>query len=283
MIIRAAYNSTGTDANPYVKKSTSKNKTAIRIGIAYVFSMIPVLAAITYLGNPLFVVLSSLTIFLVFSTILMLLPDDCYQQAKVHPVFSAKISTVMRLGYITTIFTSLAVLHLLADPWAPIYYFVLWLVPIFTSFSFFMILRQVVQHGNGDRGWITNTRVFFVNQFINFCVFPIGQDYHLPHHLYSTVPHYRLKKLHALLMEYPEYKKDAINVHGYFRSPENPQIHPTVVDVLGDDYASKNFRGVHIDNTVLDDNEVEDKEGIIKTGEREIQKAEELAREKSML
>ena len=189
----------------------------------------------------------------------------------------------MRLGYITTTFTTLAVLHLMVDPWAPIYYFALWLVPIFTSFSFFMILRQVVQHGNGDRGWITNTRVFFVNQFINFCVFPIGQDFHLPHHLYSTVPHYRLKKLHAILMEYPEYQKDAINVHGYFHSPETPQIHPTVVEVLGDNYASKNFRGVHIDNTVLDDNEVEDKEGIINTGEREKQKAEASAREKSML
>ena len=283
MIIRAAYNSTGTDANPYVKKSTSKNKVAIRIAIAYVFSMIPVLAVITWLGNPITVVLSSLGIFVLFSTILLMLSKDCYQQAKIHPVFSAKTSTVMRLGYVTTVFTSLAVLHLTVDPWAPIYYFMLWLVPIFTSFSFFMILRQVVQHGNGDRGWITNTRVFFVNQFINFCVFPIGQDYHLPHHLYSTVPHYRLKKLHAILMEYPEYQKDAINVHGYFHSPETPQIHPTVVEVLGDNYASKNFRGVHIDNTVLDDNEVEDKEGIINTGEREKQKAEASAREKSML
>lgn len=84
-------------------------------------------------------------------------------------------------------------------------------------------------------------------------------------------------------MEYPEYQKDAINVHGYFHSPETPQIHPTVVEVLGDNYASKNFRGVHIDNTVLDDNDVEDKEGIISTGEREKRKAEELAREKSVL
>jgi hypothetical protein len=55
------------------------------------------------------------------------------------------------------------------------------------------------------------------------------------------------------------------------------------VDVLGDNYASKSFRGVHIDNTVLDDNEVDDKEGIINTGEREKQKAEASAREKSML
>lgn len=29
-----------------------------------------------------------------------------------------------------------------------------------TSFPFFMALRQVIQHGNGDRGRLSNTRVF---------------------------------------------------------------------------------------------------------------------------
>jgi len=33
---------------------------------------------------------------------------------------------------------------------AAVYYFLLWVVPLLTSFSFFMILRQLVQHGNGD-------------------------------------------------------------------------------------------------------------------------------------
>ncbi len=63
-------------------------------------------------------------------------------------------------------------------------YVLLWLVPLFTSFSFFMILRQLVQHGNGDRGKLTNTRTFLLAPLINFAVFPMGQDYHLPHHLY---------------------------------------------------------------------------------------------------
>jgi len=280
MLIRAVYNSTGTDSNPYVKKSSSKNKIAIKISITYVFSLIPALIALAWLGNPIIVASAALINFLVFSAILSLLPLDCYQQAKVHPVFSPKTTTVLRLGYVTVVFTSLALLHLTVDPWAPVYYFCLWLIPIFTSFSFFMILRQVVQHGNGDRGKITNTRTFFVNKLINFCV-PMGQDYHLPHHLYSTVPHYRLKKLHTLLMEYPEYKKEAVNVHGYFRSPENPKVHPTVVDVLGDEYSSKEFKGIHIDYSVLDNNEVEEKQEIINAGEKEKKKAEESAHQHS--
>jgi fatty acid desaturase len=149
---------------------------------------------------------------------------------------------------------------------------VLWLVPIFTSFSFFMILRQWVQHGNADRGWLTNTRSFFVGRFINFSVFPIGQDYHLPHHLYATVPHYRLKHLHTALLAYPEYEAEAVQVHGYFVSPEKPQVHPTVLDVLGPEHAPRRFRGVHIDDTVLEDVEVEEKAEILREGAAEVQR-----------
>ena len=65
-----------------------------------------------------------------------------------------------------------------------------------------MIMRQLVQHGNGDRGWLTNTRTFLVAPAIRFAVFPLGQDYHLPHHVFATIPHYRLKKLHEHLMQY---------------------------------------------------------------------------------
>jgi hypothetical protein len=42
-------------------------------------------------------------------------------------------------------------------PWG-LYYFVLWVVPIFTTFSFFMILRQTVQHGNASRHPFTDQK-----------------------------------------------------------------------------------------------------------------------------
>jgi fatty acid desaturase len=187
-------------------------------------------------------------------------------------VFSQRTATILRVTFITLVFNVIAWLALLADPWAPLYYFLLWLVPIFTSFSFFMILRQLVQHGNADRGWLTNTRIFFVSQFIRFSVFPMGQDFHLPHHLFASVPHYRLRRLHEALLEYPEYRQQAVEVHGYFASPERPQEHPTVLDVLGPQFAAKEFRGVHIDDTVLEDEEVEDKDAILREGREESQR-----------
>ena len=75
--------------------------------------------------------------------------------------------------------------------------------------------------------------------------------------------------LNEALLAYPEYREEAVEVHGYFRSPEHPQVHPTVIDVLGPEYAAKEFRGVHIDNSVLDDCEVDQKEQIFAEGEQE--------------
>ena len=112
-----------------------------------------------------------------------------------------------------------------------------------------MILRQLVQHGNGDRGWLTNTRIFFVNPMIKFAVFPLGQDYHLPHHLFASVPHYRLRKLHATLLQCAEYRGQAVEVEGYFLPRERPQTKPTVLDVLS--RAPQRADVVYIDNEVL--------------------------------
>src|SRR5262249_12713132 len=151
------------------------------------------------------------------------LPATQFHQSRLHPVVSQRMMTLMRITYLTALFCGLAWVQHSTGVWAWAYYALLWVVPIFTSFSFFMILRQLVQQGNGDSGWLTNTRLFFVQRALNFAVFPIGQDYHLPHHVYATVPHYRLKELHEILVEYPEYREQAVEVHGYFRSPEKPQ------------------------------------------------------------
>ena len=55
-------------------------------------------------------------------------------------------------------------------------------------------------------------------------------------------------------------------VVGYFLSPEKPQIHPTVVDVVGPDYAPKTAE-VHIDNEVMGDGNFRDREAIEREAE----------------
>ena len=85
---------------------------------------------------------------------------------------------------------------------------------------------------------LTNTRIFHVGKMIGMAVFPIGMDYHLPHHLYPMVPHFRLRQLHRLLMETVAYRDSLTLVDGYFFHSEHPPAHPTVLDLMAEERAS---------------------------------------------
>ena len=199
MRIRAAYNAIPTDKNPYLKKGWKPNKTTVRVGMLYMLALVGVLTWCVYDENTLLLAIVPAGMYAAIMAFYALIPEPMFHQSRVHPVISMRMMTLLRITYISLLFNGLAWLSLVT-PYAAAYYLLLWVVPIFTSFSFFMILRQLVQHGNGDRGWLTNTRVFFINPLINFSVFPMGQGYHLPHHLFASVPHYRLKELHEALV-----------------------------------------------------------------------------------
>ena len=264
MRIRAQYNATGTDKNPYMIKGQKPSKGAVRVGILYLLAMVATLTALFYLAQDWWVMpAATFAMWVIVVAVFLILPDHKYHQSKLRPVIHARYTSALRVGFITLLLTSLAVATKLTGAPAVPYFLLLWVAPLFTAFAFFMILRQLVQHGNGGRGWINNTRTFLVAPVIRFAVFPFGQDYHLPHHMYATVPHYRLKKLHTLLMRYDEYRAEALEVHGYFVSPERPQVHPTVVDVLGLEYAPRTA-DVHIDAEAVSVVEFNDKEGLAK-------------------
>jgi fatty acid desaturase len=267
MRIRAAYNATGTDKNPYLRKGQKPSKVAVRIGIFYLLALIGTLISLFYAETDLLLAIVPPAMWLGICLVYWKLPDNKFHQSRVHPVIPLRYMTMMRLGYITLLFTSFAWGTRLTGHWVTLYFFLLWIVPLFTSFAFFMILRQWVQHGNGDRGWLTNTRTFLINRFIHFSVFPMGQDYHLPHHMYASIPHYRLKQLHEVLIQYPEYRDEAIVVEGYFYPPHLPQKYPTVIDILGPEYSQKHCHSIHIDNSVMDDGDFEDKEQLKQEGE----------------
>jgi len=268
MRVRAAYNATGTGKNPYLLKGQKPSKVAVRIGLLYIVSLTGTLVGLFYNRDPGVLAIVPAAMWALISIVYYRLPAEKFHRSRVHPVIPLRYMTMLRLGYITVLFTTLAEITLLTGHMAAAYYLLLWIVPLFTSFSFFMILRQLVQHGNGDRGLLTNTRTFILAPLIRFAIFPMGQDYHLPHHVYATIPHYRLKKLHAALMEYPEYRQHAVVVEGYFLPPRNPQTNPTVLDILGPDTTAKHTREVHIDNSVMDGDAFEGKDDLLAEGRR---------------
>jgi fatty acid desaturase len=268
MRVRARYNATGADHSPYLIKGQKPSRTAVRIGLLYILLLVVALTTLYYTADPVWLVAVPAALWAVFAVVFWRLPADRYIRTRLHPVVPARTMTILRIGFITAVFTALALFTRLTGAPAVLYYVVLWVVPIFTSFSFFMILRQIVQHGNADRGWMTNTRTFLVGRAINFAVFPMGQDYHLPHHMYATIPHYRLRRLHELLMQYPEYREKGVEVKGYFFAAEYPKTAPTVLDVLGPEHAARHTRAIHIDDTVLDGDRFDDADQIRQTGEQ---------------
>jgi len=232
--VRARYNSTGGGSGPYLPKGP-RSKVLILVAIAYIAAMAATLTALTYHGDTLLLAVVPAALWAAAMTFYALVPARLFFKSLVKCDISARYMTFLRITHITLVFNAIAWLtHLTGQPWA-LYYFLLWLVPLFTMFSFCMILRQVVQHGNATQDRLTNTRIFHVNRLIQLAVFPLGMDYHLPHHMFPMVPHYRLRKLHDVLMETEEYRKECTIVEGYFFPRENPPVKPTVLDLMARD------------------------------------------------
>jgi len=254
--VRSHYSSMASPSNPYARKDGTPSRLPIRAGVAYIIGLAGLLTGLVYVGNAILLATMPWLAWTGMVAFYALIPARLYQQLRLRPVVSIRALTIGRLTWVTLVFNALAWITWATGEWAAVWFLLLWVVPLVTAFSFFMILRQIVQHGNGGRGWLTNTRIFLVHRFIRFSVFPVGQDYHLPHHLFSSVPHYRLKALHEALLAYPAYREQAVVVHGYFLPP-----HPTVLDVLGPEYTPPASTPAHIDDTVLENEQVEEEPG----------------------
>ncbi len=151
IVVRARFNAVGTDKNPYFREGTVISKTPARIGMLYLLSMIATLALAINQQWLFLLWAGPLTLSVALVARIMLLKPNQFVVTRIAPVVPARYSMMGRLLLNGAIFTALAWICQYVDPWAPLYYLLLWVVPIFTSFSLFMILRQVVQHGNADR------------------------------------------------------------------------------------------------------------------------------------
>jgi fatty acid desaturase len=228
--MRARYNATGGGAGPYESKGP-RSKLLILAGVLHLLSLAGIMTALVYLDQPLLMAIVPVGMLAAMLVLLARVPGRFYRQTNVKCDVSPRAMSYGRVTYLTALICGLAWLsYLTGMPWG-LYYLLLWMVPLGTSFSFFMLLRQVVQHGNASGDRFTNTRIFLVSRLIRFAVFPLGMDYHLPHHLFPLVPHYRIRQLHDILMETEEYREQALVVEGYFFHRRPPQ-HTTVVELM---------------------------------------------------
>lgn len=252
---RVKINSLGEAGVAYSKQTTPQ-----RNGVGPAIAFVAALAAVAIVGSrvasPWPLAVGPLVVWSAAAAYLLARPSKSFLQNRLRPVIPHRVSALLRATFMTLLVSAIGWGNRLSGAWVGGYFLLLWGAPILTSFAFFMILRQVIQHGNGDRGRLTNTRIFYVHPFIRWAVFPYGMDIHLPHHLYATVPHYRLPQLHDLLLRQPEYAERGQIVEGYFLPRRRGQVAPTALEVIGPRYAQTGDE-VYIDDDVLQYDAVE--------------------------
>ena len=82
-------------------------------------------------------------------------------------------------------------------------YLLLWVVPLATVLQALLRVRAILEHGAvSDRTTpLRAARTNLAPAWIRWWLFSHHVNYHIEHHLYPSVPHYRLPDLHRALTE----------------------------------------------------------------------------------
>lgn len=77
-------------------------------------------------------------------------------------------------------------------------YLVLWILPLVTVVQAILRLRAIAEHGatTDFSSPLTAARTNLAPAWLEWLIFPHRVNYHIEHHLYASVPHYNLPKLH---------------------------------------------------------------------------------------
>lgn len=266
-IIRAKYSALGFDHNPYRDDTMTPSIWPTRAGILFAAGAPAIVVPLVAMGQGMLALAALAALYIAVVVYYARLPADEFPGTQLQPVVSHRATAIGRITFMALVYASVTIAELSTGAPAWAYYGLYWIVPLFTAFPLFMVLRQWVQHGNADRGRYTNTRVFLVNPFVRYAVFPWGMDYHLPHHLYASVPHYHLRELHEVLLADPEYRDKGVIVEGYFGGDDAATGRPTAMSVIGPKHAPRGSEAVHIDNDALEHAEVKDAAAIAREAE----------------
>lgn len=99
------------------------------------------------------------------------------------------------------VFASVAVIMGLAGEWW--YGLAFWILPFLTWFQFVLRVRNIAEHGATEQSEnpLQNVRTTRAGLIERLLVAPYWVNYHLEHHMVMHVPCWRLKDMHALLVD----------------------------------------------------------------------------------
>ncbi len=225
-------NSLGRRPTFYDTRNTGPDRSKVGrvLAIGYLIGLVALQWTLTTTGNTLWLLPLGLGGILLVSATCVMLPERVIGRATLRRPCSNRTAAILRLSYYTVGLVVLGLFRDFTDGRSTAYFFLLWVLPLLSSFTFFVMLRDVYQHANADSGRLTNTRVFYADPFTRWAVFVYGQDMHLPHHLFPMIPHYRLQELHQLLQRNdPQYEANVVECHGTFA---NQTEQPTILDAM---------------------------------------------------
>jgi fatty acid desaturase len=111
---------------------------------------------------------------------------------------SAKLKDEARNDRNMVIAFHLALLALFAWSGYLVQYLVLWVLPLITVVQAILRLRAIAEHGatTDFSSPLTAARTNLAPAWLEWLIFPHQVNYHIEHHLYASVPHYNLPRLH---------------------------------------------------------------------------------------
>ncbi len=103
-------------------------------------------------------------------------------------------------GFVITNLALLVALSLAGHPEA---FFLLWWLPALTGYSLVLRLRSIAEHAAvpDPADELRQTRTTLAPFWLRFLIAPHHVNYHLEHHLFMFVPHYRLPLAHRMLRD----------------------------------------------------------------------------------
>ncbi|MEO0414179.1 MAG: fatty acid desaturase, partial [Verrucomicrobiota bacterium] len=180
---------------------SGKRRLTSILGLVYFVSLIVVVRAALYWQQPVWAVIGSFGV-LCGGIALSIPRSKFYTSARSH--YSVKLGAVIRIAFYAMLIGTLGQIAQ-SIGWDPtLAYLSLWVFPLIYLFPYLMLLRELYQHANAGVEQLDNSRIIHADPFTRWALLGYGNDFHLVHHLYPNIPHYRLKDTHTELMERSE-------------------------------------------------------------------------------
>src|SRR5262245_311668 len=96
ILVRAKYNATGADRNPYLRKGVKQSKAAVRVGLVYLLSLVAALTALVLHGDGLLLALVPAAMWLAAMVAFARLPVTAFHQSRLHPVITQRTMSLLR-------------------------------------------------------------------------------------------------------------------------------------------------------------------------------------------